>query len=225
MRSLRPPRADPRRSAPPPLYGAGAPLPLLRGFGPRGPGRALRTPGGNRGAVREGPLGPGRPKPRNSGILGKKPQKPAFWGAPGIPRKRPFLGLRGATGGPPRGVDVKPPSAEGPELAKRPEKGHFCGKSPKLAILGKKAHFGAFWGFSAPSGPPGPGPGRGFYINPSRRGPAVPRGPGWDLAPPRRGGSPEGGPGGLPQGRRPGRLGCPQPAGRCAFLPVKGVVS
>jgi len=47
---------------------------------------------------------------------------------------------------------------------------------------------------------PGPVPGEGFYINPSRRGPAVPGGgsPGATLR--RRGGSPKGASGALPGG-------------------------
>jgi len=57
-------------------------------------------------------------------------------------------------------------------------------------------------------GPWGPRetPGReGFYINPSRRGPAVPGGvaPGATLR--RRGGSPKGASGALPRGQRSGR--------------------
>jgi len=42
----------------------------------------------------------------------------------------------------------------------------------------KKGHFYVFLGFLAPLGPPREPRGRGFYINPSRRGPAVPREPG-----------------------------------------------
>jgi len=36
----------------------------------------------------------------------------------------------------------------------------------------------AFWGDLGPLGVPGASPREGFYINPSRRGPAVPGGPG-----------------------------------------------
>jgi len=52
------------------------------------------------------------------------------------------------------------------------QKGQKCQKRPKKAIFDD---FGLFRPFSAPWGLPGPGPGRGFYINPSRRDPAVPR--------------------------------------------------
>jgi len=70
--------------------------------------------------------------------------------------------------------------------------GLFAGNTPK------KGFFGLF----GPFGPPGPGPPQGFYINPSRRPPAVPAGvPG---VPPGRG-SPQGGGGSpfLPKGGRP----------------------
>jgi len=42
-------------------------------------------------------------------------------------------------------------------------------KVSKMAIFG---HFSKKWGKTPDSGDPG----RGFYINPSRRGPAVPQG-------------------------------------------------
>jgi len=71
-------------------------------------------------------------------------------------------------------------------------------KCPFWAIL-------AFFGVFGPSGASQTPPGQGFYINPSRRGPAVPPGRGWDLAPPRRGGTPpEEGAGGPPLGERSG---------------------
>jgi len=58
---------------------------------------------------------------------------------------------------------------------------------------------GPFWGpRGSPGGPGGPS-GRGFYINPSRRGPAVPRGP------------PSRGPGGLPSSGGGGKGVVPQP--------------
>jgi len=44
-----------------------------------------------------------------------------------------------------------------------------------MPILG---NFGEKEGFSAPPGAFRGSPEQGFYINPSRRGPAVPRGPG-----------------------------------------------
>jgi len=72
-------------------------------------------------------------------------------------------------------------------MAKNPVFGQFCRKWPFLAIfpekapvatgvkMPKKPKMGIFlkkgWKFGI-SGAPG----RGFYINPSRRGPAVPRG-------------------------------------------------
>jgi len=59
----------------------------------------------------------------------------------------------------------------------------------KMAIFGQKAQFWAFWAkkpdfglfggfgpFSGPLGDPRDPVPRGFYINPSRRGPAVPAG-------------------------------------------------
>jgi len=45
---------------------------------------------------------------------------------------------------------------------------------PKIEDFGQNCPFWAFWGFSAPWGLPGTRSPRGFYINPSRRGPAVP---------------------------------------------------
>jgi len=62
-----------------------------------------------------------------------------------------------------------------------PEKPFFGQKGPKRPFWAKMPKFGDFGSFGAilgPSGTPGTGPGRGFYINPSRRGPAVPGGPG-----------------------------------------------
>jgi len=47
-----------------------------------------------------------------------------------------------------------------------------------LGFFVKNGHFGRFWGILAPPGLPGTPFPRGFYINPSRRGPAVPAGAG-----------------------------------------------
>jgi len=161
--------------------------------GPRGPGRALRTPGGNRGAGGP-PPGPGNPEiPLFPGFCPKYPIFGVFGPFPGIPGKTPFSGSRGATGGSPRGVDVKPPSRGGPGFGKRAYFGQNGQKWAFWAILpkfGQKRRFGAFLG---PWGLPGTPPGRGFYINPSRRGPAVAadpssRGPGpGGLGEPQRG--------------------------------------
>jgi len=148
-----------------------------------------------------GPPGPGRPNPPKSGIWPKRPKIPYFGGPPGKPRKRPFLGLRGATGGPPRGVDVKPPSRE---VSGIPKIALFRQKSPKRAKMaknGQKGRFPAFLGFLRPLGAPRGSRKRGFYINPSRRGPAVPRRGGGEN--PRRPGAgvrPIGRPGGSPRG-------------------------
>jgi len=60
-----------------------------------------------------------------------------------------------------------------------------------MAKIGLFSHNTPFWGILALSGASGPLPPRGFYINPSRRGPAASRG-----APPREDG-------GAPIGRRP----------------------
>jgi len=92
----------------------------------------------------------------------------------------------GNRGAPPRGVDVKPPRAEGspralgaPGRPPGPRPGRSARpRSPGSRILGS-------WD-PAPGAPEGPGRPRtrspgfrdhargGFYINPSRRGPAVP---------------------------------------------------
>jgi len=115
------------------------------------------------------------------------------------------LGSREATGGPPRGVDVKPPSREGPGSWKMAKKADFPEKCPKSGILAKNAHFGLFGGFLGPWALPGTRSPRGFYINPSRRGPAVPAGGTRDgSAAQARGTPPEEGVGGLPLGRRSG---------------------
>jgi len=45
-----------------------------------------------------------------------------------------------------------------------------------MAILRVFTPKTGFLGFFGPFGPPGPGLPQGFYINPSRRGPAVPAG-------------------------------------------------
>jgi len=57
-------------------------------------------------------------------------------------------------------------------MGKFGQKGQKCPKMPKIAVFG---YFAGFSGFLAPPGLPGTPVPRGFYINPSRRGPAVPR--------------------------------------------------
>jgi len=104
----------------------------------------------------------------------------------GIPRAwaaripTPAPGYRGA---PARGVDVKPspgrasgdPSG-GPKHPKNPKNGVFSPKWAKMPFFGKNALFGHFRPFFRPRE-------KGFYINPSRRGPAVPeKGVLWGLA-------------------------------------------
>jgi len=74
-------------------------------------------------------------------------------------------------------------------MPKIAQNGHFWRFSPFLAFLAK---IGLFSRFSGPRE-------RGFYINPSRRGPAVP------------GGGPEGPPEALGPGPRPGGTGRPPP--------------
>jgi len=164
------PRERSRDPVPEPARGGVLHQPLAPG--PRGsPGRSGGPSGAQEAEIpQKGDFGP------------KSPKKGLFGPTPGKPRKSAFSGSRGATGGSPRGVDVKPPSRGVLGVWKKAQKGPFSEKRPKIAILGKKAHFRAFWGFSAPSGPPGATPREGFYINPSRRGPAVPGG-GWLLAP------------------------------------------
>jgi len=125
-----------------------------------------REPGG-------GPSGAPDPKfPRIWGNPAKPPKNPQKGVPRGYPAKAPKPGYRA----PARGVDVKPPSAQGPETAEKAkfgQKGQKWPKTPKKALFGD---FRCFGGFLAPLGPPGPGPGRGFYINPSRRGPVQARG-------------------------------------------------
>jgi len=115
-------------------------------------------------------------KPRFSGFFGLFPQ---IWGNLGFSDPRRGLGLPGSPGrapetppgnrgAPARGVDVKP-------LAGTRVRG------PPGPLPGLRDPFLGSWG---PPGAPGPlqGPGdpsrglrrQGFYINPSRRGPAVP---------------------------------------------------
>jgi len=160
-----------------------------------GPGRPLRTPAVPRGSGESGRAlrGPGARKSPFSGIFPEIAGKRPFWAFPGDPRQNPVLGYRGA---PARGVDVKPPSRRvlaGSGKAYFGQKGR---KRPKKGKKGQKAHFSHFRGFSAPPGLPGTRFSRGFYINPSRRGPAVPReGWGGETAPSRRGVTPGGGQG------------------------------
>jgi len=131
---------------------AGAPR--YPGRGPGRPGRALRGP-----KVPPGPRGP------------KKGQKSPFLAPPGDTPQNPLLGYRGA---PARGVDVKPPLAGLEKGLEMPKKGIFGQKGQFWPFWGKNPDFGVFGVFWAPWGTPGTRLRRGFYINPSRRGPAVP---------------------------------------------------
>jgi len=131
------------------------------------------------------------------------PQVPSGTGYPG--------GNRGA---PPRGVDVKQPLAgapggsQGPGRALRVPGTGDRGPVPETSSgqVRRAPAPGGGAGNPARTGSRGPGPGRarGFYINPSRRPPAVPgRGPGV----PGSRGVPEG------PGEPPGRSRNPAPAG------------
>jgi len=91
------------------------------------------------------------------------------------------MGLRGAPGPARRarrGGFYINPSRGGPEIPEKPLFGQKWQKGAKMPKNGKKGHFYGFRGFLGPSGAPRGSRKRGFYINPSRRGPAVPRGPG-----------------------------------------------
>jgi len=59
-----------------------------------------------------------------------------------------------------------------------PKKGIFREKGQKRHFLAKIPKNGDFRGFPAPWGLPGTPRGGCFYINPSRRGPVAPPGPG-----------------------------------------------
>jgi len=157
------------------------------------------------------PLAPGprgTPKWGFAGVCRERPKKAVFGRFCPFSGKMGILGSRRGTpgetpgtgpgnrGAPARGVDVKPPLA---------------GRSG----TGPRALPGPGWP-GAPPGPPGPSrglrdplrapwdplpglPGRGFYINPSHRGPAVPAG------------GPEGPPG-TPGSKAPQEgWGCPHP--------------
>jgi len=158
--------------------------------GPRGsPGRS------------QGPPGPGRAKTPKIGDFGQKaPKSPFLGGLPAEPRKRPFLGLRGATGGPPRGVDVKPPRGRVRKVPKPGKSPDFGEKGPKSPFWPKNPIFGVLGRFRAPWGLPRPPPLRGFTSTPRGGAPRFPGVPRRALGPaPSRGGVPAGGgAGGLP---------------------------
>jgi len=115
--------------------------------------------------------GPGNPHfggfcwifPNFGGIRGFGPQRAL--GDPGSPRPAP-AGDRA----PPRGVDVKPPSREGVAG------GHARAGQPQGPFRTPEGVPEASPGPQGPGSPPGPCRGRGFYINPSRRGPVPGRG-------------------------------------------------
>jgi len=117
-----------------------------------------------------------------------------------FPEIRDF-GLPGNRGAPARGVDVKPPSRRGPGSGKDPKSGiwGFLGPSGGLGDLPGRPGDPSRGPEDPPDGSGDPA-GRGFYINPSRRGPAVPAGPGPG----------DRGPGGSPRATRLGRS---QPVG------------
>jgi len=154
-----PPRT--RRSVPPLLPVAGAP--------PTPRGGALSP---SRGGL-EGPPGAREPRnPRIRGFTRKTRKNPFFRPSRGDPAKPLFSTYRA----PPRGVDVKPPSARGPETTKRArfgQKGQKWPKSSKKPILG---YFHVFGGVLSPSGAPG-GPSRGLLLHqPLAAGPCGPSG-------------------------------------------------
>jgi len=147
--------------------------------------------------------------------MGKNAQIRGF---PGISRKMAknglfsgisgFLGFSapGYRGAPARGVDVKPPSRRGLGSGKPRNRG-FGGPEASGGLPGTPGGAPGGPGKAlrspgAPDGVPEPVPGQGFYINPSRRGPAVPgagpSGPGVP-GPPR---GPPGGPTPRPKGAR-----------------------
>jgi len=101
-------------------------------------------------------------------------------------------GTPGNRGAPPRGVDVKPPRSGGPRGPGKPQTGSpdLSGGSSGTGVPGDPRSGVPDplpRGRGSPWQGPGPLPGsrralrspgaRGFYINPSRRGPAVPAGP------------------------------------------------
>jgi len=161
------------------------------------------VPPGNRGApargvdvkplAREGQNGPKRPKTPEKGVRPPKRPKKAFFPENG--QKWPFFkknpknpGFRG----PRAGVLHQPlagPAGPGSGTLRGPEASREGSPSPGAGIRGSRIRDLPGPG---PGDPPGQGPGtsqrppgpprarprRGFYINPSRRGPAVPGGPG-----------------------------------------------
>jgi len=158
--------------------------------GPRG------SPGSEKGGI----LTPW-PRAGDLGLLGTPRGPSGTPGRPGSSGTPP--GNRGA---PARGVDVKPPSRRRPETLRdpgsrnrgsgaspSPRGGYPRGPGSRTSGTGVPGDLPGqvrepLLGLPGPWGPPGR-PRRGlFYINPSRRGPAVPRGPG-----------------GVPRGYPPGR--------------------
>jgi len=189
---VKPPLRDPGTGPGDPLEGLRRAL--RRVSGPREgswPARGLGGPGtpgpgGRPRGVLHQPLAPGpRGTPGRPGgpsgarepkipDFGDFPRKGPFLGPPGGPRPRipktPKKGLRGPGA---RGWCKTPPRGRR-KVPKSGQNGHFREKVPKSGILAKNAKNRDFWGILAPPGLPGTPPGRGFYINPSRRGPAVP---------------------------------------------------
>jgi len=143
---------------------------------------------------RRGPAVPGEGflGPAQEGRESRPPGEPS--GTPPGPRTpRTAPGYRGA---PARGVDVKPPSPGSPDPVRGPLRGPGTsrglplprGGDPGSRIRDPQGPSGALVPGTLPdrvrgAPPEAPEasrarPRRGFYINPSRRGPAVPGGPG-----------------------------------------------
>jgi len=133
------------------------------------------------------PLPSGQPRPRNAcgSLQGTPPPTPPRRGVPPAEHgdsarglRDPGRGLPRDRGAPARGVDVKPSlgeAREGPPGAR---------EGPKRARDRSGTPGGVRRPIWDPGGPRRTPPRGGFYINPSRRGPAVPGG----------------GPGGVPGG-------------------------
>jgi len=135
--------------------------------------------GSEKRGFRASPTGEGFP-----GLLGRPQTVSRDLPGPRAPGPPP-----GNRGGPARGVDVKPPSARrpgtpGPVLTGLPgpsprgEASRTCPEEVPGTGVPDPGSRRPREGPSRPLGGPGP-PGQGlFYINPSRRGPAVPAGSG-----------------------------------------------
>jgi len=120
-------------------------------------------------AARPGAAGPRSAPP------GEDPCSPPLGATPAPGRRWLATPLPGNRGAPARGVDVKPPRNRGPGEAPG---GQNPPKSPKKGFLAQNPDFGPFsakTAFFRPFCLSRTSPRGGFYINPSRRGPAVPK--------------------------------------------------